>query len=488
MTASFGKADTERLDAAARRALEDLRPAGFSVGVVAGGNLAWSRGYGFADIESGRLQTPELRQRIGSITKTMVGLCVMALVEEGRLRLDDRLVDHVPEVVFHGDGAAITLRHLLTHTSGIGEVAMPEDVRATTESLWSERPDDEVLGLFPHGVTLEIPPDSKWSYANLGFALLGEVVARAEQAPIAEVLRRRIFAPLGMADSDLLDQPHPDLATGYHRAPGADERVLRARAGLETPDEPTVDGLNIRGGYLYIRGAGAAGAVQSTVPDMARYAAALLAGGGGIVRPETFETMIAPHWAPDLRMESWGLSFSRAVRFGRFTFSHGGGVLGGWNSMLLVIPGVDLALIVHANTMFDDFGKLVSRLVAAALGVAAPPPPPQPAVSSDLLASAPGVYEARPGELTNFRVKGAAGRLQIKAADGGLSLHARRGVWKPGMRLVPADPTDDTWFHIADDDLEPTALRLLRGADGRVTGLRYGLVEMVRTDTIPGWA
>jgi hypothetical protein len=197
--------------------------------------------------------------------------------------------------------------------------------------------------------------------------------------------------------------------------------------------------------------------------------------------------MIAPHWAPDPRMESWGLSFSRVVRFGRFMFGHGGGVVGGWNSMLLMIADEDLALIIHANTAFEDFPKLVGRLLAATLGARSSAAVARP-VSPDLLASAPGVYEALPGELTNFRVKGAVGRLQIKAADGALSLHARRGVWKGGMFLVPADPKDDTFFHIADDDLEPSCLKLVRGGDGAVTGLRYALVEMVRTDAVPGWA
>ena len=225
---------------------------------------------------------------------------------------------------------------------------------------------------------------------------------------------------------------------------------------------------------------------QHAVPA-AQDAAALLAGGGGIVRPATFATMIAPHWAPDPRMESWGLSFSRAVRFGRFMFGHGGGVLGGWNSMLLVVPDEDLVLIVHANTAWDEFPKLVSRLLGATFG-AAPPAPAIRAVAPDLLAAAPGVYEALPGELTNFRVKGAVGRLQIKAAGGALSLHARRGVWKRGKDLAPADPADDTFFHIADDDLEPSGLKLVRGGDGGICGLRYGLVEMVRTDAVPGWA
>ena len=107
-----------------------------------------------------------------------------------------------------------------------------------------------------------------------------------------------------------------------------------------------------------------------------------------------------------------------------------GGVLGGWSSMLLLIPEEHLALLVHVNTMFDGFPKLVSRLLAATLGAAAPAPTPRRPVSPELRTAAPGVYEALAGELTNFRVKAGAGRLQNKATEGGLSLYARRGVWK----------------------------------------------------------
>jgi len=487
MTTTFEGADAARLDAAASVALDELKVPGFSIGVVRGDALVHARGFGFADIESGRTQAPALRQRIGSITKTMVGLCVMALADEGRLTLDDRLLDHIPEVVFHGDGAAITLRHLLTHTSGIGEVAMPDEARDVDATLWSATPDDDVLGLVARGVTLEVAPGSKWSYANIGFALLGEVVARLEGAPIAEVLRRRIFQPLGMTDSDLLDRPHPDLATGYHHAPTAEARAFAARAGLIHPDEPTVDGVNIRGDYLHIRGGGAAGAVQSTVPDMARYAAALLRGGGGIVRPETFAAMTGPQWAPEPRLVNWGLSFQRFTRFGRPMFGHGGGVSGGWNSMLLVIPGDDLALIVHANASFPEFEKLVSRLLAATLGVAAAPVP-ETEIDAGLLASAPGVYEALPGALTNWRVIGSLGRVQIKAVDGGLVLLSRRGGWRAGARLRP-DPVDPTFFHLDDDGLEPSGVRLVRAASGAVTGLRCErLVEMIRAEGVPPWA
>ncbi|MCH8859046.1 MAG: serine hydrolase, partial [Proteobacteria bacterium] len=104
---------------------------------------------------------------------------------------------------------------------------------------------------------------------------------------------------------------------------------------IEEVDEP-----------LYIKGR-AAGSVQSTIPDMAKYAAALLARGGGIVTPETFDTMVSPQWCPDRRLRHIGISFFLDPRFGRMTFGHGGGVGGGWNTMLTVVPQEDLALIVH---------------------------------------------------------------------------------------------------------------------------------------------
>ena len=487
MGAPFTPSDAARVRAATAQSVDEYHVPGLAVGVVSGTELAYAEGFGHADIESGRRQAPALRQRIGSITKTMTALCAMALVDEGRLSLDDRLIDRIPELTCHGDGASVRVRHLLTHTSGIGEVAMPEDARETVKTLWSDEPDNDVLAMFPRGVTIDVAPGSKWSYANLGYALLGEIVARIEGAPIAEVLQHRIFGPLGMADSDLLDRPHPDLTTCYHRAPDEDARELSARAGVEVPDEPTIDGHNIRGHYQYVRGGGACGGVQSTVPDMARYASALLQRGAGIVRPETFDAMVAPQWCPDDRLESWGFAFQRFERFGRRVFGHGGGVLGGWNSMLMVVPADRLAVIAHANCHFDGFEKVFSRVLAAALRVTPPQLSGTPA--PQILAAAPGVYEAAPGALTNFRVVTGMGRLQIKVDDGGLMLFARRGPWKRGARLFPADASDPAFLYIDDDAVEPSRLVLLRDGELRVTGLRCDrLVEMVRTEQVAPWA
>ena len=483
----FTPASAAHLRDVANQAYQELRPAGFAVGVVEGPDLVFAEGFGFHDIESGRPQHPELRQRIGSITKTMVGLCTMALVDEGRLTLDDRLVDHIPELPIDGDAEAVTLRHLLTHTAGIGEVPTAADTRRADETLWSDQPDSDLLGLFPNGLTLDMPPGAKWSYANHGFALVGEIVARIEGAPIAEVVRRRVFEPLGMTNSDLLDLPHPDLTTPYHHAPSAEALKFAERVfGERLPVETTVDGTNIRGAYRYIRGGGAAGAVQSTIPDMARYASALLARGAGIVKPETFDRMVAPQWCLDERLESWGLTFQRMRYFGEAFIGHGGGVLGGWNTMLIVSPRRNLALLVHANTAFEGMAALTTRLLAALTG--AQPQVLAGAPAAEVIAAAPGVYESPGGVLTNFRIIGSMGRLMIKAEDGGLTLYARRGAWREGKRLYPGDPSDPNFLIVDDQSLQPSKLALVRDASGAVVGLRCDrLVEMVRTEVEP-WA
>jgi CubicO group peptidase (beta-lactamase class C family) len=262
---------------------------------------------------------------------------------------------------------------------------------------------------------------------------------------------------------------------------------LALRGGEEIKDEPTVDGINIRGRFQHIRGGGAAGAVQSTVPDMAKYAAALLRGGAGIVKPATFAQMTADQWRPDPRMEGWGLSFQLSRPFGRRVFGHGGGVLGGWNSLLTILPDEDLALVAHANISFQDFGKFTSRVLAAVLDEI--PHALGGQVDEAVIAAAPGVYEAIPGLLTNFRVMGGVGRLQIKAADGGLMLHSRRGPWKKGVRLFPGDVGDPAFLVADDDPLDPSRIALIRDPDGQVTGLRCErLVQMVKTADVAPWA
>ena len=487
------EADIERVRAATTALVEEYHLPGIAVGVVRGDDLVLAEGFGHADIESKKPQDPALRQRIGSITKTMTALCAMALVDEGRLSLDARVVDLLPDIPFEGPARALTLRHLLTHPAGIGEVPRAEALDDPNLALWSDTPDARrAAELYAGGIVIEVAPGTKWSYANHGFALLGEIVMRLEDAGIDDVLRRRIFDPLGMAGTDCLDEPHRDLTTGYHRPPTDDARELLERLGRPVEDEETVDGHNIRGKFQWEAGEPmrAAGAVQAGIGDMARYASALLRRGDGIVRPETFATMVTPQWCPDPRLTSIGLSFFIRQRFGHRTFGHGGGVNGGWNTHLTVLPDDGLALLTHCNLTFETFPEVDGRILQALLDAPAVALPGRP-VDPHVLRAAPGVYEGPPGRLTNFRLVTGTGRIQIASEDGGLVLRARRGPWKGGVRMLPADDDDPAFFLLEDGAAEPAYVALLRERDGAVHGLRFVLasaIELVRNENIEPWA
>ncbi len=484
--ATFG-----RVRAAAAAALDEYHLPGLSVGVVHGADLVFCESIGLADIESAIATDPARRHRIASVTKTMVGLCTMALVDEGRLSLDDRVVTLLPDVVFNGPAETMTIRHLLTHTSAIGEAPTAETLADTVDPSRPEgsRPRD-FSDMYPDGITVECEPGTKWAYANNGYALLGEIIVRTEGASLNDVMTRRIFEPLRMRDTDCIDASNDALTTGYHRAPNEDNAELLRRAGREPKPEPTVDGYNIRGANVaeFNRAMLATGGVQSNMPDMARYASALLKRGAGIVHSETFDAMVAPQWCPDERLISWGLSISRNVQYGRRTFGHGGAYFGGWNTILTVLPAENLALIIQMNVMLDETAPIGRKLLGALLDVAIPSAPAVP-LDEHIARSATGVYELTPGLLTNFRPSNRLGRLQISTRDGGLVLHSRRGAWKHGATLLPADATDPSFFVVQSEGADPVPLLLIRDTRGNVSGLRTNeLIHMVRTDQVAPWA
>lgn len=111
---------------------------GLGLGLVAGGELTHAEGFGWADIAAKRPYTPDSRHRIGSITKTMIGLSTMALVDEGRLSLDARVPELLPDITFHGPSDSLTVWHLLTHTGGIGEVPNRDDLKKPFDKLFYE--------------------------------------------------------------------------------------------------------------------------------------------------------------------------------------------------------------------------------------------------------------------------------------------------------------------------------------------------------------
>jgi CubicO group peptidase (beta-lactamase class C family) len=164
------------------------------------GKTVFARGYGLRDLRSRRAIDPATGFRLASMTKSFTATAVMLLVKAGKLRYDDALTDVFP--AFPAYGRAITIRHLLTHTSGLPDyeelmsAAEKEGARPWTPERQIQ--DDEVLALLRGETKGLFAPGTSWAYSNSGYVLLGLVVARVSGKPFDEFLRQRVFVPLEM--------------------------------------------------------------------------------------------------------------------------------------------------------------------------------------------------------------------------------------------------------------------------------------------------
>ncbi len=224
---------------------------GAAVGVVRRQSLAWSAGFGFADVVSARRPDAGTLFRVASISKTFTATAIVQLRDQGKLRLDDPLEQHIPEFAavrcHHGVSTDVTLRRLMSHRSGLiseGPFSYWDSMEFPTMS--------EILDRLPQ-TEVVLTADAGVKYSNLAFALLGEVVARISGEPYEEYIRRAIFAPLGMGSSTF--SPEGDLrqrlATGY--SPHA----------FEDAPEPS--------GFTPASGIAAAAGLCTTVSDLARW-------------------------------------------------------------------------------------------------------------------------------------------------------------------------------------------------------------------------
>jgi len=179
------------------------------------GEVVYQKGFGFANAEWSVPNKPETKFRVASITKQFTAMLVVQLIADGKLKLNGKLSDYVPEWP-KATGEQITILELLTHQSGIpdytnpafGESSCDPNQRMTlAKSFW--------------GKPLDFAPGSRFSYSNSGYYMLGVVIERVTGKPYERVLRERILEPLSMNDSgfDDPDAVLPNRAAGYQRTP-----------------------------------------------------------------------------------------------------------------------------------------------------------------------------------------------------------------------------------------------------------------------------
>jgi CubicO group peptidase (beta-lactamase class C family) len=167
------------------------------------GRILFEKGYGVRELSTRAKIDPQTNFRLASFTKQFTAMAVMLLIQDHKLHYDDRLTAIFPD--FPGYGKAITVRHLLAHTSGLPdyETLMEQEEKAKGP-VWSAQhqiQDNEVLSLLEKQSTGKFAPGTGWAYSNSGYVVLGLIIAKVSGMPYREYLKRNIFAPLGMNHS-----------------------------------------------------------------------------------------------------------------------------------------------------------------------------------------------------------------------------------------------------------------------------------------------
>ncbi|HEY8198002.1 MAG TPA: serine hydrolase domain-containing protein [Gemmatimonadales bacterium] len=313
-------AQTPRLDSIGRYIDSEMkrqRIPGLSVAILRGDRILLARGYGFANLE---LRVPASDSTIyqsGSVGKQFTAAAVGMLAQAGRLKVEDRITRWFPE----GKGVwdSITVRHLLTHTSG-----MPE----YTDSLIDLRKDyteDQLVSLAA-AQPLDFPPGDTWSYSNTGYAVLGALIRRVTGRFYGDLLQQLIFTPLGMqtrviSEADII----PNRAAGYRLV----EQQIKNQEWVSSSLNTTADGA------LYL-----------TVNDLAKWAVAL--NHRRLPDARVLDAGWTPARLNDGGTVPYGYGWDLSEQRGHRRVGHTG-AWQGFETVIYRYPEFDLSIIVLTN-------------------------------------------------------------------------------------------------------------------------------------------
>ncbi|MEO6224000.1 MAG: serine hydrolase, partial [Vicinamibacterales bacterium] len=309
---------TSRIGAVVAKMMAEAHVPGTAVAVVRHGRVVYSAGFGRSSIERGVAATATTAFQIGSISKPFTALAVMALVEDGRLKLDDPLSRYLTDTPPAWN--AITIRDVLNHTAGLWDWEAADGLKFNREYT----PQEFVAIVASH--PLDFEPGTKHHYTNSGYPLLGMVIERITGRPFEELVRRRVFDRAGMAATAFwTPAERAESAVGYEWADGAWRRGTIARPRILAPN----------------------GGIVSTVLDMARFVRAIRENR--IVRRATFDLMLTPPVFADGTASPYGLGWFVQSWMERRVVHHIGETAAGFSSSLQIFPDQDAAVIVLTN-------------------------------------------------------------------------------------------------------------------------------------------
>ena len=314
---------------------------GAVVGVVAGDDLVWAQGFGQADIEADRPMETDTRFRMASHSKLFTATAIMQLREEGKLRLDDPVVDYLPWFDFERaspDDPPVTIEHLLTHSSGLPREASSHWIDFNFPTA------EEVRELMPYRQA-PYSPEVRWKYSNLAYTIAGMVVEEVSGMSWADYLQANIFDPLGMTASSV-DVEDPGLATPY---------------GSRMPD-----GSRMVFPFVDARGMAAATGLTSTVEDMARFVSAQFRegprGGDRLLSTSSLREMHRVRMLENTWTRGQGIGFSVQRVDGTLYVGHGGGYPGYTTNTTIQLDS-EVGVIVLTNTNDSNPGQIAEELM-----------------------------------------------------------------------------------------------------------------------------
>src|SRR5262245_5374998 len=365
--AATGDPLADRIDGFVRAEMERQRVPGVAVAVVEDGKVVHTAGYGYANVEHRAPVGAETVFQSGSLGKQFTAAAVMLLVEDGKLSLSDPVAKHLPGAP--ESWRDITLTHLLTHTSGI------PDYTAGTIDLRRDYSEDELMRL-AFGLELAFPPGSRWSYSNTGYLLLGIVIHKASGRFYGDLLRERVFEPLGMKTARIISEADivPNRAAGYRLVDGELKNQEWVAPALNT----TADGS------LYL-----------SVLDFVAWDAGLRRGA--ILSPGSWARVFEPVRLRSGKTYPYGFGWGLEEVAGQKVQRHGG-AWQGFRTSIARYLGDGLTVVALANSADADPERFVEGIAAIVDPALAPPEPtPIPDREPEVTARLAALLEAAAG-------------------------------------------------------------------------------------------
>ena len=367
---------------------------GAAVLVRKGDSVLLRKGYGSADLELDVPMRPEYIFRLGSITKQFTAAAIMMLAEQGKLALADDIRKYVPDYL--PKGAPVTIEQLLTHTGGVPSYTSVPAFRLHARDDLTHA---QVVAMVKD-LPLDFAPGTKWSYSNTGYFLLGMVIEKASGKRYDAFLAERIFQPLGMSHTRYGDvEP---IIPG--RIPGYD----RVGAGYQNLE------------FVSMSGPFAAGALISSVDDLARWDRAIT--DGKLLQASSWSRIFTPERLKDGSDTRYGFGWSIGAVQGHRVVSHGGAIPG-FNAEIARLPddGVLVVVLCNSSPGVTNPGDLALRLAASAIGK--PIVDPQPVtLAPEILDRYAGVYLA--DDKTRAVVRRDGTQLTVLQSGGHMTLDA----------------------------------------------------------------